>query len=37
MSDVMLGAIPFVATMLLMVAALIAWPQIALFLPGAVD
>ena len=37
MSDVMLGTIPFVATMLLMVAALIAWPQIALFLPGAID
>jgi tripartite ATP-independent transporter DctM subunit len=37
MSDVMLGTIPFVATMLLMVAVLIAWPQIALFLPGAID
>ena len=37
MSDVMLGTIPFVATMLLMVAALIAWPQVALFLPGAIE
>ncbi len=37
MSDVMLGTIPFVATMLLMVLALIAWPQIALFLPSALE
>jgi C4-dicarboxylate transporter DctM subunit len=35
MSDVMLGAIPFVLVMLAMVAALIAFPQIALFLPEA--
>lgn len=35
MSDVMLGAIPFVIAMLVMVAALIAFPSIALFLPGA--
>lgn len=33
MSDVMVGAIPYVLTMLLMVAALIAFPQIALMLP----
>lgn len=35
MSDVMLGALPFVAAMFVMVAALIAFPDIALFLPGA--
>ena len=34
MSEVMLGVVPFVAAMLLMVAALIAFPQIALFLPS---
>jgi C4-dicarboxylate transporter DctM subunit len=34
LSDVMLGAIPFVIVMLLMVVALIAFPQIALFLPS---
>ncbi len=34
MSDVMVGAIPYVLTMLLMVAALIAFPQIALMLPN---
>lgn len=33
--DVMLGAMPFVIAMLGMVAALIAFPEIALFLPGA--
>ena len=33
MSEVMLGTIPFVLTMLIMVAALLAFPQIALFLP----
>ncbi len=33
MSEVMVGAIPFVAVMLVMAAALIAMPQIALFLP----
>jgi tripartite ATP-independent transporter DctM subunit len=33
MSEVMVGAIPFVVVMLLMAAALIAMPQIALFLP----
>ena len=37
MSDVMLGSIPFVAMMFLMVVALIIWPQIALFLPGALE
>jgi tripartite ATP-independent transporter DctM subunit len=37
MSDVMLGTIPFVGMMLLMVVALIIWPQIALFLPGALE
>jgi C4-dicarboxylate transporter, DctM subunit len=34
-SDVMLGTIPFALVMLAMVAALIAFPQIALFLPQA--
>jgi len=34
-SDVMLGAIPFVLAMLGMVALLIAFPQVALFLPGS--
>ena len=34
MSEVMIGTIPFVLTMLLMVAALIAMPDIALFLPS---
>jgi C4-dicarboxylate transporter DctM subunit len=33
MGDVMVGAIPFVIAMLAMVAALIAFPDIALFLP----
>lgn len=36
MGEVMLGAVPFVLAMLLMVAALIAFPQIALYLPRAV-
>lgn len=35
LSEVMLGTIPFVVVMLAMVAALIAFPQIALFLPNA--
>ncbi|MFK8034428.1 MAG: TRAP transporter large permease [Hyphomicrobiales bacterium] len=35
MGDVMLGALPFVFVMLGMVAALIAFPEIALYLPGA--
>lgn len=35
MSEVMLGAIPYVIAMLVMVAALIAFPQIALMLPDA--
>lgn len=34
LGEVMLGAFPFVIVMLIMVAALIAFPQIALFLPG---
>ncbi len=34
MSDVMLGVIPYVAIMLLMAGLLIAFPQIALFLPS---
>lgn len=34
LSEVMLGAFPYVVVMLLMVAALIAFPQIALFLPA---
>lgn len=37
MSEVMLGAIPFVVVMLGMVALLIAFPQIALFLPNALN
>ena len=37
MSDVMLGALPFVAVMLAMALALIAFPQIALFLPQALN
>ncbi|WP_150523537.1 TRAP transporter large permease [Roseibium sediminis] len=35
LSEVMLGVIPYVIAMLVMVAALIAFPQIALFLPSA--
>jgi len=35
LSEVMLGTIPYVIMMLLMVAALIAFPQLALFLPAA--
>lgn len=35
MSDVMLGAVPYVLVMLAMAIALIAFPQIALFLPSA--
>lgn len=37
MSEVMVGAIPYVLAMLLMVAALIALPGIALFLPAALN
>jgi tripartite ATP-independent transporter DctM subunit len=37
MSEVMLGAIPFVLVMIGMVALLIAFPEIALFLPNALD
>src|SRR6056297_3457899 len=37
MSEVMLGAIPYVIAMLLMAVALIAFPQIALYLPGALQ
>ncbi len=37
MSEVMLGAIPYVIAMLLMAMALIAFPQIALYLPGALQ
>ncbi len=33
-SDVIIGVIPFVSTMLLMIAALWMWPGIALWLPG---
>ncbi|HSP25287.1 MAG TPA: TRAP transporter large permease subunit, partial [Saliniramus sp.] len=33
-TDVMVGALPYVGGMLLMVIALILFPQIALFLPG---
>ena len=34
MSEVMLGVVPYVIVIFLMVLALIAFPQIALFLPG---
>lgn len=37
MSEVMLGSIPYVLAMLAMVAALIAFPQIALMLPNALQ
>ncbi|MEM9584543.1 MAG: TRAP transporter large permease [Pseudomonadota bacterium] len=37
MTEVMLGSVPFVLVMLAMVAALIAFPQIALFLPQALN
>lgn len=37
MSDVMLGTMPFVLVMMLMAGALIAFPQIALFLPSALQ
>jgi tripartite ATP-independent transporter DctM subunit len=37
MSEVMLGTIPFVIVMLIMVAALIAFPQVALFLPSSLQ
>lgn len=37
LSDVMLGTIPFVIVMLLMVAALLAFPQIALYLPETIQ
>lgn len=37
MSEVMLGAVPFVLVMLAMVVALIAFPQIALYLPQALN
>ncbi|MDI3335696.1 TRAP transporter large permease [Defluviimonas aestuarii] len=37
MSEVMLGTLPYIAVMLTMVAALIAFPQIALYLPDAMQ
>ena len=37
MSEVMLGTIPYIVAMLAMAAALIAFPQIALFLPDALQ
>jgi TRAP-type C4-dicarboxylate transport system permease large subunit len=37
MSEVMLGTIPYLFAMLAMAAALIAFPQIALFLPDALQ
>lgn len=37
MGEVMLGAIPFVLAMLAMAAALIAFPQLALFLPSVIQ
>lgn len=37
MSEVMLGTIPYVIVMMVMIAALIAFPQVALFLPSALQ
>lgn len=37
MKDVVYGTMPFLATMLVMVIVLIAWPEIALWLPGQFD
>lgn len=37
MSEVMIGALPYVFAMLAMVAALIAFPSLALYLPGALQ
>lgn len=37
MSEVMVGAIPYVVAMLIMVALLIAFPAIALYLPTALS
>lgn len=37
MSEVMLGTLPYIAAMMAMVVALIAFPQIALFLPDALQ
>ena len=37
MGEVMVGALPFVLAMLVMVAALIAYPSLALYLPGALQ
>jgi tripartite ATP-independent transporter DctM subunit len=37
MSEVMLGTLPYIAAMLVMVVALIAFPQIALFLPDTLQ
>ena len=34
MNDVMLGSLPFVITMFVMIALLVIFPQIALYLPG---
>jgi len=31
--DVIVGALPFVLTLMIMIAALIAWPELALWLP----
>ena len=36
-NDVIIGAIPFVAAMLVMIILLVMFPQIALFLPGLTD
>jgi TRAP-type C4-dicarboxylate transport system permease large subunit len=35
--DVIIGAAPFVLTMLLMIAALWFWPALALWIPGLVS
>lgn len=37
LKDVVYGTMPFLATMLVMVIVLIAWPEIALWLPGQFD
>ncbi|WP_421880629.1 TRAP transporter large permease [Pacificispira sp.] len=37
LKDVVYGTMPFLATMLVMVVVLIAWPEIALWLPGQFD
>ncbi len=36
LTDVMIGTLPFVLTMFVMIALMLAFPQIALWLPGLV-